>query len=105
MGDRKGNLYLYEAIELRNEYDRHIGLLQGLLGEPSKRRGIFNNDDEDKEPVTDFDPKEAEEKLKKLQRSAYRRFYLRPKQIISLLFRIRGLKQLLFIVKRAIVYS
>ena len=67
MGDRKGNLYLYEAIELRNEYDRHIGLLQGLLGEPSKRRGIFNNDDEDKEPVTDFDPKEAEEKLKKLQ--------------------------------------
>ena len=67
MVDEKGNLYLYEAIELRNEYDRHICLLQGLLGEPSKRRGLFNDDDEDKEPAADFDPKETEEKLKKLQ--------------------------------------
>lgn len=67
MADEKGNLYLYEAIELRNEYDRHIGLLQGLMGEPSKRRGLFKDDDEDKEPATDFDPKETEDKLKKLQ--------------------------------------
>ena len=67
MVDEKGNLYLYEAIELRNEYDRHIGLLQSLLGEYSQKRGLFKNDDEDKEPTTDFDLKETEEKLKKLQ--------------------------------------
>lgn len=67
MVDEKGNLFLYEAIELRNEYDRHIGLLQGLLGEPSTRRGLFNNNDDDKEPAADFNPKETEEKLKKLQ--------------------------------------
>ncbi len=67
MVDENGNLYLYEAIELRNEYDRHIGLLQSLLGEYSKKRGLFKDDDEDKEPTTDFDLKETEEKLKKLQ--------------------------------------
>src|SRR3990172_11787854 len=60
-------VYLYEAIELRNEYDRHIGLLQSLLGEYSRKRGLFKNDDEDKEPATEFDLKETEEKLKKLQ--------------------------------------
>lgn len=32
MPDNKGNLYLYEAIELRGEHDQHIGLLEGLLG-------------------------------------------------------------------------
>ena len=67
MVNRKGNLYLYEAIELRNEYDRHIGLLQGLLGEYSKRRGLFKDDEEDKEPATDFDLRETEGMLKKLQ--------------------------------------
>jgi len=67
MANKKGNLYLYEAIELRNEYDRHIGLLQGLLGEHSKRRGLFNDDEEDKEPATDFDLRETEGMLKKLQ--------------------------------------
>lgn len=67
MVDEQGNLFLYEAIELRNEYDRHIGLLQGLLGEPSTRRGLFNTDGDDKEPATGFNPKETEEKLKKLQ--------------------------------------
>lgn len=60
MANKKGNLYLYEAIELRNEYDRHIGLLQGLLGEHSKRRGLFNDDEEDKEPATDFDLRETD---------------------------------------------
>jgi len=32
MPDKKGNLYLYEAIELRKEYARHVELLEGLLG-------------------------------------------------------------------------
>ena len=68
MPDKKGNLYLYEAIELRNEYDRHVELLEGLLGsESSKRRGLFNDDNEDKDPAADFDQKETEERLKKLQ--------------------------------------
>jgi hypothetical protein len=68
MPDKKGNLYLYEAIELRNEYDRHVELLEGLLGvESSKKRGLFNNEDEDKEPSADFDQKETEDRLKKLQ--------------------------------------
>jgi len=68
MPDKKGNLYLYEAIELRNEYDRHVELLEGLLGsESSKRRGLFNDDNEDKDPAADFDQKETEDRLKKLQ--------------------------------------
>ena len=68
MPDKKGNLYLYEAIELRNEYDRHVELLEGLLGgKSSKKRGLFNNDDEDEDPAADFDQKEIEDRLKKLQ--------------------------------------
>ncbi|MCJ7482864.1 MAG: hypothetical protein MUO31_07850 [Thermodesulfovibrionales bacterium] len=68
MPDKKGNLYLYEAIELRNEYDRHVELLEGLLGgESSKKRGLFTNEDEDKEPSADFDQKETEDRLKKFQ--------------------------------------
>ena len=68
MPDKKGNLYLYEAIELRNEYDRHVELLEGLLGESSKKRGFFHNDDdEDKDSATDFNQKEIENRLKKLQ--------------------------------------
>lgn len=69
MADEQGNLFLYEAIELRNEYDRHIGLLQGLLGEASKRGGFFNHNDndEDREPAAGFNPKETEESMKKLQ--------------------------------------
>ncbi len=67
MPDKKGNLYLYEAIELRNEYDRHVELLEGLLGESSKKRRLFNDDDEDKDPAADFNQKEIENRLKKLQ--------------------------------------
>lgn len=68
MPDKKGNLYLYEAIELRNEYDRHVELLEGLLGESSKKRDLFNNeDDEGKEASADFNHKKIEKNLKKLQ--------------------------------------
>jgi hypothetical protein len=73
MPDKKGNLYLYEAIELRNEYDRHVQLLEGLLGgESSKKRGLFIHEDEDKEPSADFDQKEIGERLKKLQTKCVR---------------------------------
>ncbi len=45
MPDKKGNLYLYEAIELRNEYDRHVELLEGIVGgESSKKHRLFNDD-------------------------------------------------------------
>jgi hypothetical protein len=67
MPDKKGNLYLYEAIELRNEFDRHAELLAGLLGEPSKKRGLYNNEEDEKEAAADFNSKEIEKKLKKLQ--------------------------------------
>ena len=68
MPDEKGNLYLYEAIELRNEYDRHVALLENLLGgESLKKRGLYHNEDEDKEPSADFDQKKNEDRLKMLQ--------------------------------------
>lgn len=57
MPDNKGNLYLFEAVELRNEYDRHIKLIERLLG----------FDDEESEPVDGFNPKELEDRLKKLK--------------------------------------
>jgi hypothetical protein len=37
MPDDKGNLYLFEAIELRNKYDRHIKLMEKLLDEDDDR--------------------------------------------------------------------
>ena len=67
MPDEREKLYLYEAIELRNEYDRHIELLQNLLGEPAKRRGFLDDDKEDREPAAGFNQKEVEKELKKLQ--------------------------------------
>jgi len=69
MSDKKGNLFLFEAIELRNEYDRHIKLLENLVeSETSKRDRLFHeNREEKKEPVVEFDVKELQEKLKKLQ--------------------------------------
>lgn len=67
MPDKKGNLYLYEAIELRNEYNSHVELLEGLLGEPSHKRGLFHEDDQDKDLAADFNQKEIGNRLKKLQ--------------------------------------
>lgn len=69
MPDDKGNLYLFEATELRNEYDRHIKLLEKLIeGDQNKSDRFFNNrDEEEKEPASDFNQKELEEKLKKIQ--------------------------------------
>ncbi len=42
MPDNKGNLHLLDAIELRNDYDRHIKVLEALLeGENPKMRAVF----------------------------------------------------------------
>ncbi|MFQ5686127.1 MAG: hypothetical protein ACE5GV_05645 [Candidatus Scalindua sp.] len=69
MPDKKGNLYLFEAIELRHEYDRHIKLLEKLIeGDKNKSDRFFHNRDEEEiEPASDFNQKELEEKLKKIQ--------------------------------------
>jgi len=69
MPDDKGNLYLFEAIELRNEYDRQIKLLEKLVeGDQDKSDRFFHNkDEEEREPASDFNQKELEEELKKLQ--------------------------------------
>lgn len=66
MPDRKDNLYLFEAIELRNEYDRHITLIEQLI--TGDDRGVFyRSDEEDKEPADDFDALLFKQELKKLQ--------------------------------------
>ena len=69
MPDNQGNLYLFEALELRKEYDRHIRLLENLLGvQKTKRERYFSSrDEEETEPASGFDPEETEEALKKLQ--------------------------------------
>ena len=69
MPDDKGNLYLFEAIELRNEYDRHIKLLEKLIvGDQDRGDRFFNNrEEEEREPASGFDQKKQEEELKKLK--------------------------------------
>ncbi len=69
MADEKGNLYLFEAVELRNEFDRHIKLLEHILDIDVDRTDRFlrSSEDETKEPSNDFHPKEIEEQLKKIQ--------------------------------------
>lgn len=69
MPDEKNNLYVFEAIELRNEYDRHIKTLEHVLGEKEAQRDrLFSKTREEvKEAAAEFDPDAIEEKLKKLQ--------------------------------------
>jgi hypothetical protein len=69
MPNDKGNLYLFEAIELRSEYDRQIKLLEELIEDNQDKSDRFfhNKDEEEREPSSDFNQKELEEDLKKLQ--------------------------------------
>ncbi|MBM4305313.1 MAG: hypothetical protein FJ115_00335 [Deltaproteobacteria bacterium] len=69
MPDKKGNLYLFEAIELRKEYDRRIKLLEQLLGSgQGKQDRLFHRGDEEKrEPSADLDLDKIEETLKNIQ--------------------------------------
>ncbi len=69
MPDEKGNLYLFEAIELRKEYDRRIKLLEQLLGgEQGKQDRLFHRSDEEKrQPSADLDLSKLEETLKNIQ--------------------------------------
>src|SRR4030067_2538253 len=69
MPNTKGDLYIHEAVALRNEYDNHIGLLKKLLSEPEgKRGGLLSRDTgETRQPVEDFNQANFEDMLKKLQ--------------------------------------
>ncbi len=75
MTDKKGNLNLLEAIELRNEYDRHIGLIKKLLSVKSYQikdeeyygRSTPKSYDIENKPAEGFDPKEMDKKLKRLE--------------------------------------
>lgn len=63
-----GDLYIFEAIELRNEYDRQIWLIEKLIEEEHAQRDRFyGREEEEKEPVSEFSPNEFEETLKKIQ--------------------------------------
>ena len=69
MPDSRGNLFLFEAILLRNEYDRYVKLLEKLIdGEQKSSEGFFRTRDEEKrEPALGFNQKEIEEELVKIK--------------------------------------
>jgi hypothetical protein len=70
MADKKNNLYLYEAIELRAEYDARIKALKSLLPEAKENRGrlSFGRDDEVKRrPVDGFSVDEARAEMQKIE--------------------------------------
>lgn len=69
MPDEQGNLYVFEAVELRKEYDRHIALIEQVLkGEEGQRERLFaRTEHEEASPAAGFDPHEIEGRLKTLQ--------------------------------------
>lgn len=67
MPDNKNNLFIYEAIELRQEYDKHIKVLENLIEEKREKRGFLSREEDELQPVKDFDVKLIQEKLQKLQ--------------------------------------
>lgn len=67
MTDKKLNLLIYEALELRNEFDRRIRALEGLTGEKKKERSFLSRDEDELQYAKDFNVESVQEKLKKLQ--------------------------------------
>lgn len=69
MPDNKGNLFLFEALELRSFYDKQIKLYEKLLQDVSEKgsRLFSHNDDEEREPANEYNQKEIEEELKNIQ--------------------------------------
>ena len=67
MPDKKNNLFIYEAIELRQEYDKHIKVLENLIEEKRGKRDFLSREEDELQPVKDFDVKLIQEKLQKLQ--------------------------------------
>jgi len=69
MPDAKNNLYLYEALELRAEYDARIKELKGLIPEARETRGrLFLRHDEDvrQRPAAGFRVDEVRDQLNAL---------------------------------------
>jgi hypothetical protein len=67
---KKRNLYLYEALELRAEYDARIKTLKDCPPETRQNRGrsFFSRDDEGmRRPSGDFNVAKARKKLRNLE--------------------------------------
>jgi len=69
MSDSKGNLYLYEALELRAEFDARIKTQKGLLPENRGERNRFSMQEEEVKyyPVDSFDVTGCRDAIKKLE--------------------------------------
>ena len=69
MKDKKKTLYLYEALELRSEFDARIKTLKDCLPESkqNKDRFSFTRDDGIRRPSPDFDVASARKDLRKIE--------------------------------------
>lgn len=66
----KKQLYLYEALELRAEYDGRIKTFKDSLPETRQNRGRFSltrNDDERRRPSPEFQPEQVRKQLRKME--------------------------------------
>ena len=68
MKDKKNALYLYEALELRSEYDARIKTIKDCLPESKQNRERFSfSRDEIRRPSPDFDAISARKELRKIE--------------------------------------
>jgi hypothetical protein len=69
MKEKKKPLYLYEALELRSEYDARIKTLKDCLPESRQNRDrfSFNRDDGIRRASPDFDAVSARRELRKME--------------------------------------
>ena len=69
MKDKTKTLYLYEALELRSEYDARIKTLKDCLPESKQNRDRFSftRDDGMRRPSPDFDVASARKDLRKIE--------------------------------------
>ena len=69
MNTSQDNIFLYEALELRNEYQARLASLKALLPEHRQvRRGFLERDDgERREPAAGFDPAKIRENIRSLE--------------------------------------
>ena len=69
MEDKKKTLYLYEALELRSEYDARIKTLKDCLPESKQNRSRFSfiQDDGKYRASSDFDLASARKDLRKIE--------------------------------------
>jgi hypothetical protein len=70
MTDQKSKLVLYEALELRAEFDARIKTIKDCLPESKQNRGRFSlgmNEEGIRRPSPDFDVASARQSLRKLE--------------------------------------